>query len=156
MFANCSDHRKKVNTKPSRPAGTWQTQKRAQKRAANKAPSSNLQAPEKFQTSNSKNRAPVMFETWSLKFLWCLEVEIWSLTFQPLRHIHRRVSDQNIRARAAHRQQAFQRHAALVNPAFGRRRLDHRVLAAHRVGGGGQSEFGFHAMDDVQIRQRRL
>ena len=46
-----------------------------------------------------------------------------SLLLQPAGHVRGGVSDQNIRAGAAHGQQAFQRHRALVNPAVGAQRL---------------------------------
>ena len=62
--------------------------------------------------------------------------------FQPPRHVGGGVGDQNVRAGAAHRQQAFQRDRALVNPAVGAGRLHHRVFGAHRVGRGRVAELG--------------
>jgi len=41
-----------------------------------------------------------------------------SARFQPAGRVRRRVSDENVRAGAAHGQQTFQRHRALVNPAL--------------------------------------
>jgi hypothetical protein len=44
-----------------------------------KYPSSNIQAPEKHQASNSKREFhPEIFEAWNLEFLWCLDVGAWS------------------------------------------------------------------------------
>src|SRR6267142_2533739 len=44
-----------------------------------KAPTSNIQAPENFQTSISKAECRVFgFGAWFLKFLWSLDVETWS------------------------------------------------------------------------------
>ena len=53
----------------------------------------------------------------------------------------------------AHGQQAFQGNPAFVNPAVGGCGFDHGVFAAHGIGGGGQAKFGFHAPDNVQIRE---
>jgi hypothetical protein len=46
-----------------------------------KAPSTNIQAPEKHKTPNFKpksERAAFSVGAWSLKFLWSLELGIWS------------------------------------------------------------------------------
>jgi hypothetical protein len=59
--------------------GTPPPQRRAKKRChpeAAKAPSSNIQAPEKHQASNTKVAAA--FGAWDLIILWCLELGIWS------------------------------------------------------------------------------
>jgi hypothetical protein len=42
-----------------------------------KTPSTNIQAPEKFQASSSKNRERTI-EVWSLVLLWMLELGAWS------------------------------------------------------------------------------
>jgi hypothetical protein len=46
------------------------------------SPSTNLQAPEKFQTSKSIQR---WFEVWSLRFPWSLVLGIWSFEKPPQR-----------------------------------------------------------------------
>jgi hypothetical protein len=45
-----------------------------------KAPSTNLQHPEKHQSSSSKKFARDWFDVWCLKFLWSLEVGAWSFS----------------------------------------------------------------------------
>jgi hypothetical protein len=46
-----------------------------------KAPSTNIQAPEKLQEPNFRKKfgySERFLEAWSLKFLWSLELGIWS------------------------------------------------------------------------------
>jgi hypothetical protein len=43
-----------------------------------KAPSSNIQAPEKFQKSNGSRAHAVFLGAWFLELLWMLELGIWS------------------------------------------------------------------------------
>src|ERR1051326_8274263 len=50
-------------------------------KARRKAPSSKLQAPEKFQTSSSNPLPDAPFGAWFLELLWSLDVAAWSFVF---------------------------------------------------------------------------
>jgi hypothetical protein len=51
-----------------------------------KAPSSNIQAPEKLQTTSAKKNCRASFGIGSLEFLWMLELGAWSF-FSPCTNV---------------------------------------------------------------------
>ena len=66
------------------------------------------------------------------------------------------VGEHEIGARAFDGVEMLERDGRAVEPSVGRRRLDHRVLTRHVIGGDRHVELGAHARDDIEVRQRRL
>src|SRR5688572_10441807 len=83
----------------------------------------------------------------------------WLLTgffIQETSGLAGKVGDDDVGTRAADGREGFHHRARLVDPAVGARRLQHRILAADLVRGGGMAEARLDPCDDVEVRQRRL
>src|SRR5688572_20187550 len=72
---------------------------------------------------------------------------------QPAQGLRREVGEDHVGAGALEREQGLERAGALVEPTVRRRGLEHRVLAAHLVGGGRRTEAVLHAPQHVEVRQ---
>src|SRR5664279_698083 len=75
---------------------------------------------------------------------------------QGARRVESEVREHAIGTGALEGAERFHHHRVVVEPAVLRRRLEHRVLAAHLVGERRQAELVFDTADDVEVRHARL